>query len=168
MNLARKSGYSMPARFRFEDGRGILTRRGGLACSDSTGLNYFFTRFPVQTSAPRRAPLVDALLDGLDFVEERLREALGDQTSQFAAVTEAGCAMPFLRDRLREDEVKWANFVLVLGTRIEHGYWREQWDELARMKSEAFAAAVEDMLERLHVLREILEKDCNTTQTRDG
>ena len=63
----------------------------------------------------RTAP-VSALLDLLDFVDEKLREALDNPASQLAAATEAGCAMPLVLERLREDEAIGATFVLVLGT----------------------------------------------------
>jgi hypothetical protein len=76
------------------------------------------------------------ILDLLDFVEENIREAVDAPAVQFAAVTEAGCAMPVLRDRLREDEPKWTIFVLVMGNQIEPGHWRKWWSDLAEASHE--------------------------------
>jgi hypothetical protein len=103
-----------------------------------------------------RTALVTALLDLLDFVDEKLQEALDDPASQLAAATEAGCAMPLMLERLREDEVIGANFVLVLGTKLERQHWQEWWHDFARMEREEFGREAADVIDRVSVLREVL------------
>jgi hypothetical protein len=55
-----------------------------------------------------------ALLDLLDFVDEKLREALDNPESQLAAATEPGCAMPVIWEGLREDDAIGLTFLLML------------------------------------------------------
>jgi hypothetical protein len=100
--------------------------------------------------------LVAALLDLLDFVDEKVREALDDPASQLAAATEAGCAMPLMLERLHEDEVIGATFVLVLGTKLERQHWWEWWHDFARREREEFGREAEDVIDRVTVLREFL------------
>jgi hypothetical protein len=103
-----------------------------------------------------RSSLVAALLDLLDFIDEKLREALDDPASQLAAATEAGCAMPLMLERLREDEVIGATFVLVLGTKLERQHWLEWWHNFARMEREEFGREAADLIDRVTVLRRFL------------
>jgi hypothetical protein len=88
--------------------------------------------------AKRRTDLVDCLLDLLDFIEEKVREALADPACQFAAVNEAAGAIPLMRDRLQEDGQKWTLFVLAFGTKIEEGYWQDWWQAFAKIDREKF------------------------------
>jgi hypothetical protein len=108
------------------------------------------------TPTKYRTPLTESLLDLLDFVEERLREALDDPASQLAAATEAGCAMPVIWQRLHEDEVIGANFVLVLGAKLERLHWQEWWHDFARMERKAFAVEATDVIDRVRVLRDVM------------
>ena len=78
---------------------------------------------------PRRT---DFVLDLLDFMEEKLREALRDETSRVGAVNEAGGAVPVLRDRLRENELVQSQFMLVLGNELFEPHASERWRDLAR------------------------------------
>jgi hypothetical protein len=110
----------------------------------------------MSTSRNYRTALVAGLLDLLDFVEGKLREALDDPASQLAAATEAGCAMPLMLERLRQDEVIAATFVLVLGTKLERQYWREWWHDFARIEREEFGREAADVIDRVSVLREYL------------
>jgi hypothetical protein len=52
----------------------------------------------------RHTEFAPFVLDLLDFIVEKLREAVADETCQTAAVSEAAGALPLLRDRLRENE----------------------------------------------------------------
>jgi hypothetical protein len=54
----------------------------------------------------RRTEFVPFVLDLIDFMNEKIREAIGDEDSRAAAVGEAAGALPLLRDRLREDKSK--------------------------------------------------------------
>jgi hypothetical protein len=92
----------------------------------------------MQTTPARRTALPDFLSDLLDFIDEKMAEAVADPRSQLAAIEEAACAMPMIRDRLGEDEVMWTKFVLVLGIKIERAYWRDWWDNFAELEHEDF------------------------------
>jgi hypothetical protein len=59
------------------------------------------------TLSKRRTDLVDFLLDLLDFIAEKIQEAIDDPAARLAAITEAGCTIPLIRDRLQEDDEKW-------------------------------------------------------------
>ena|ERR1700738_1243210 len=108
------------------------------------------------TLSKRRTDLVDTLLDLLDFVEERIREAIDDPAARLAAITEAGCAIPLLRDRLCEDDLKWSTFVLVMGSKIEKQYWRQWWEDLAKMELEEFTEEAAIIFKEIAPLRKFL------------
>jgi hypothetical protein len=59
----------------------------------------------VVITSPRRTELVPFILDILDFMDEKISEAVADETSRRGAVSEAAGVVPLLRDRLRENEV---------------------------------------------------------------
>ena len=61
----------------------------------------------------RHTELAPFVLDVLDFMEEKIREAVEDE-ARIGAITEAAGAIPLLHDRLREDETKQAQFMLVI------------------------------------------------------
>jgi hypothetical protein len=108
------------------------------------------------TSRKYRTALVDALLDLLEFVDEKLREALNDPASQLAAVTEAGCAMPLMLERLHEDQAIGLSFMLVLETKLEKQHWRQWWDAFAQSEREEFCRDAKDVLDRVEALRKLL------------
>ncbi|WJR75576.1 hypothetical protein [Bradyrhizobium sp. NP1] len=95
---------------------------------------------------PRRTDFADFVLDVLDFTEEKLREALRDETSRVGAVNEAAGAVPVLRDRLRENELVQTQFMLVLGNEFFEPHASERWRDLARMPRADFEAEVEAFL----------------------
>ena len=67
-----------------------------------------------------------------------------------------------LRDRLREDEVVQANFILVLDARFEARYVPEWWESFAKMDRGEFEEAARDLAGpdgRLAVLRKIVVGD---------
>ena len=110
---------------------------------------------------PRITPLVYFLDDLLTFVEEKISEAVNDPASQFAATQEAAGAMPVISDRLREDDVLWTKFVLVLGTKIEARHWRGWWDQFARLKRTDFLSEAGIFVgtdSRIAILRTILRQ----------
>jgi hypothetical protein len=108
------------------------------------------------TVSKHRTALIDALLDLLDFIEERIQEAIDDPATRLAAITEAGCAIPLLRDRLREDDEKWASFLLLMGCKLEARYWREWWEELAKMEPERFLDEARTIFKEISLLRKLL------------
>jgi hypothetical protein len=95
---------------------------------------------------PRRTEFANFVLDLLDFMEEKLREALADENSRIAAVGEPAGAMPLLRDRLREDEVVQTQFTLVFDNELYEPHASERWRSLARMPRTDFEAEVEALV----------------------
>jgi hypothetical protein len=65
-------------------------------------------------TSSRRTEFAPFVLDLLDFIDERIREAVDDEGSRLAAIGEAAGVLPLLRERLRENEVVQANFILQL------------------------------------------------------
>jgi hypothetical protein len=108
------------------------------------------------TAPVYRTVLEPMILDLLDFIEEKLSEALEDPSSPFAAVIEAGCAMPIIRERLREDEVIAAHFALALDAQLDRDHSRKWWDHFARMPHADFARKTSDIMDRVRGLRDIL------------
>jgi hypothetical protein len=95
---------------------------------------------------PRRTEFTDFVLDLLDFMEEKLREALRDETSRVGAVNEAAGAVPLLRDRLRENEVVQAQFMLVFDNELYEPHAAGRWRDLAQMPRADFEVEVEAFL----------------------
>jgi hypothetical protein len=81
----------------------------------------------------RRTEFTDFVLDILDFMEEKLREALEDEASRIGAVGEAAGAVAVLRDRLRENELVQAQFMLVFDNALYEPHASEHWRKLAQM-----------------------------------
>ncbi|MCC8950419.1 hypothetical protein H8A97_36450 [Bradyrhizobium sp. Arg62] len=108
---------------------------------------------------PRRTEFADFVLDLMDFMEEKLAEALADETSRAGAVSEAAGAMPLLRDRLRENDVANAQCILALGNMIEQRWATEWWEDFAKMDRAEFEKIARDLVGaegRLTVLRKIV------------
>lgn len=95
---------------------------------------------------PRLTDFADFVLDLLDFMEEKLREALADENSRVAAIGEGAGAVPLLRDRLREDELVQTRFMLVFHNELYEPYATERWRDLARMPRADFEAEVDAFL----------------------
>jgi hypothetical protein len=113
------------------------------------------------TPPPRRTALTDFLFDLLDFVEEKINEAVADPMSRAWAIEEAACAMPVMFDRLSEDEGIGLRFVLVLGNKIEKRYWPDWWDDFAKMEDEEFLREAGELTRKggaLHALRAVLKQ----------
>jgi hypothetical protein len=90
----------------------------------------------------------------IDFIEEKIREALADPTAQFGAVTEAAGAVPLMMDRLQEDKTKQTQFILIFGLS-----WRDDWQDLARMEREEFVREANTLLPpagELQTMRDII------------
>jgi hypothetical protein len=78
----------------------------------------------------RRTDFTGFILDLLDFMEEKIHEAIDDESSRPAATGEAAGAVPLLRDRLREDEL--TQFMLVFDVQLFEPYATPWWTELPR------------------------------------
>jgi hypothetical protein len=107
----------------------------------------------------RRTEFAAFVLDLMDFIEEKIGEAMDNEPSRAAAIGEAAGAVPVLRDRLRENEVVNAQVVLALGNMIEARYAADWWDDFAKMDRKEFEAAARDLVGpdgRLAILRKIV------------
>jgi hypothetical protein len=88
--------------------------------------------------ASRRTDFTDFVLDILDFMEEKLREAIDDESARRAAISEATGAVPLLRDRLREDELTLTRFMMVFDVQLLEPHATPWWTEIARMERAEF------------------------------
>lgn len=112
---------------------------------------------------PRRTEFEAFVLDLMDFIEERIREALDGEASRAGALAEAAGAVPVLRDRLQENEVVLANFILVLDNIIDKRWAPGWWDGFAKMERGEFERLARDLEGRLSVLRTVVRSDADGT-----
>ncbi len=103
----------------------------------------------------RHTEFVPFVLDLLDFIEEKIREAIADDASRTGAVSEAAGALPLLRDRLRENETAQAQFMLVFDEYLYGPPATRWWTEFARMDRPAFEKEADTMVGLLAVLRQV-------------
>jgi hypothetical protein len=99
------------------------------------------------------------VLDLLDFIEEKIGEAIENEPSRVAAIGEAAGAIPVLRDRLREDEVVGTHFILALGNMIEERWAPEWWEDFTKVERGEFKRDAQDLQGRLAVLRTVVRSD---------
>ncbi|WP_128953622.1 hypothetical protein [Bradyrhizobium guangzhouense] len=104
----------------------------------------------------RRTEFAAFVLDLMDFIEEKIDEAMADETSRVAAIGEAAGGVPVLRDRLGENEVVQANFILVLRNIIERRWASDWWDDFARMDRLEFEDRAAELKRMLAALREVV------------
>lgn len=86
----------------------------------------------------RRTEFAPFVLDLLDFMEEKIREAVENETLRLAAIAEAAGAVAPLRDRLRENEDAQASFILLLDAQMYNAHAPQWWADLARMDRPEF------------------------------
>lgn len=103
----------------------------------------------------RHTEFAPFVLDLLDFMEEKLREAIADEASQAGAVSEAAGLLPPLRDRLRYNEVVQAQFILVFSDYLYNPHAADWWIGFARMDRPAFEKEAETLVGLLAVLRQV-------------
>jgi hypothetical protein len=102
----------------------------------------------------RHTEFAPFVLDLLDFMEEKLREAIAIEASRAGAVSEAASALPLLRDRLRENEDVQATFILVFSDYLCGPHAADWWPVFARMDRPAFEKEAEALVGLLAVLRQ--------------
>jgi hypothetical protein len=102
----------------------------------------------------RHTEFAPFVCDLLDFIEEKLREAIANETCQAGAVSEAASALPVLRDRLRENEDVQATFILVFSGYLYGPHAADWWPVFARMHRPAFEKESDTLLGLLAVLRQ--------------
>jgi hypothetical protein len=106
----------------------------------------------------RRTEFAPFVLDLLDFMEEKVREALDDEGSRPAAISEAAGAVPLLRDRLRENAVTQAQFMLVFDAQMFDAGAPKWWSDLAKIDRDEFEKLAVDLVGpkgRLAALRKV-------------
>ena len=97
-----------------------------------------------------RTPLADFALDLLDFIDEKINEAVGNQTSRQAALSEAMGAIPVMKDRLmREDQVKLTQLMLI-------GFFDQDLPTLAALPEDDFARQTDEIRRRHEAARSVL------------
>ena len=89
-------------------------------------------------TSDRRTDFAAFVLDLLDFMEEKIREAIDDEVSRAGAIAEAAGAVPLLRDRLTENEVVQTGFMLVLDVELFEPHAAAWWADFGRMDRAEF------------------------------
>jgi hypothetical protein len=87
---------------------------------------------------PRRTEFAAFVLDLLDFVKEKIGEAMENEPSRVAAIGEAAGAIPVVRDRLRENDLANTQCILALCNMIEQRWASEWWKDFSKMEREEF------------------------------
>lgn len=96
-----------------------------------------------------RTDLTEYLLDLLDFVEEKIKEAKNDPASRAAALSEAMGALPIMKDRLYyEDQVVLTQLLLT-------GFFDEDLTQLAILSEDELLKMADDLGQRHAVIRGI-------------
>jgi hypothetical protein len=105
-----------------------------------------------------RCDLRDFLDDCLSFMQEQLDEAVANAQGQIAAVNAASGVIPLMGKRLcAEDPALGLAFLFVLGyERFSKEHWRDEWDNIARLKRSKFLEEASDITSGIAVLRERL------------
>jgi hypothetical protein len=98
------------------------------------------------------------VLDLLDFLEEKIAEAVGAESSRAAAIGEAAGAIPLLRERVREDQVLDTHFILALNNRYEARWAADWWEDFARMDRAEFERNARELIELVSILRTMVTK----------
>jgi hypothetical protein len=114
----------------------------------------------------RRTEFAAFMLDLLDFMEEKIREAIDDECSRSAAISEAAGAVPVLRDRLRENEVAQAQFMLVFDAQMFDADAAKWWSDLEQMDRTEFEKLATDLVGpkgTLVALRKVAETSATTS-----
>jgi hypothetical protein len=81
----------------------------------------------------RRTEFTPFVLDVLDFMKEKVLEAVADEASRTGAIGEAAGIIPLMRDRLRENEAAQAQFMLVFDDQLFEPHATRWWAEFAKM-----------------------------------
>jgi hypothetical protein len=97
-----------------------------------------------------RTDLTEYLLDLLDFVEEKIKEAKNDPASRVGALSEAMGALPIMKDRLyHEDQVVLTQLLLI-------GFLDEDLTQLANLRENELVEKINNLCQRHAVIRSLL------------
>lgn len=94
----------------------------------------------------RRTDFTAFVLDLMDFIEEKIGEAIENESSRVAAIGEAAGAVPVLRDRVRENDVVNARFILALHNMFEARYAADEWEAFAKVDRAEFEGTARDLI----------------------
>jgi hypothetical protein len=94
----------------------------------------------------RRAEFAAFVFDLVDFIEERIREALNSEPSRVAAIGEAAAAALVLRDRLHENETVLGQFLILFGDQLDERRGSDWWRTFATMDRGEFEREAEGLL----------------------
>lgn len=97
------------------------------------------------------------LLDAMDFLKEKIEEAQHQRQSRNGAITEAAGIIPFLRSRLRQDEVLQTQTMLILDAPVTSDNWQTWWNDLLKPEND-FQSATNELLSGLNVLKECISQ----------
>ncbi|MGB6535811.1 MAG: hypothetical protein WBF58_07595 [Xanthobacteraceae bacterium] len=86
------------------------------------------------------------MLDQLDFIECKLREAMADSASQKGAIVEAAGVVPQLKERLWSEDGGKATSCLLAFQQLVERDGDDWWDELANMEHDKFVAEAKRLL----------------------
>jgi hypothetical protein len=100
----------------------------------------------------RRTEFAPFILDLLDFMEEKIREAVADEASRAGAVSEATGVVPLLRDGLCENEVAQGQFMLLFDGQLYEPHATQWWTEFVRMDRAEFEKQAADLVKPHGVL----------------
>jgi hypothetical protein len=117
------------------------------------------------TSA-HRAEFTAFVLDLLDFMEEKVREAFDDEGSRPRAISETAGTVPVLRGRLREHEAAQAQFMLVFDEQMFDVDAAKWWSDLAQIGRAEFEKLAADLIApvgKLPALRKVAAASAMTS-----
>jgi len=105
-----------------------------------------------------RTDLADFVLDQLDFIDGKLREARDDPASQKGAIIEAGGAISQVRERLwAQDKTRATQCLLAFPALVDRNAsaW---WTKLAEMDREQFLPEVDRLFNAIAAVRSVLSR----------
>jgi hypothetical protein len=121
-------------------------------------------------TSTRHTEFTPFVLDLLDFMEEKIREAVADEASRAGAISEAAGAVPLLRGRLSQNEDAQARFMLVFDNQMYDADAAKWWADLAGMDRPAFEMHAADLVKPngvLAMLRPVAAASAETSSERD-
>jgi hypothetical protein len=97
-------------------------------------------------TSTRRTEFAPFVIDLLDFMEEKIGEAVAEEASRVGAISEAVGVVPLMRGRLSENEDAQAQFILVFDNEMYDADAAKCWKEFARMDRAEFEQQAADLL----------------------
>ena len=86
------------------------------------------------------------LLDLLNFIAEQIERAKCGPAEQYIAVDAARGVIPLMKSRLTEDDYLKTIFMLTFNQQVEEPWWREWWENLAKLTPQEFSIEADKLL----------------------